>query len=135
MEVVLAEIAATIDQLRGADDPRCAAIADALVNALALQTESTHAVLAALGEDAGAALGASYDYMMQTGYLFGGWQLARAALVAQRRIDEGSDRDFYPRKLATAAYYAEQILPRCAGHSLAVTRAGGELLSYPVDWI
>jgi hypothetical protein len=32
--------------------------------------------------------------MMQTGYLFGGWQLARAAEVAQQRLADGADDPF-----------------------------------------
>ena len=33
------------------------------------------ASLATLADDRFAAMGGSFDYMMQTGYLFGGWQL------------------------------------------------------------
>ncbi len=73
--------------------------------------------------------------MMQTGYLFGGWQLARSALVAQRRITEGSDNPFYQNKIATTVFYAEQILPRCSGHAGAVASAASSLHSYPVDWL
>ena len=135
MEAVQAEIRATIAELKSAGSDTLTGIAHALEEALVGHVASTGYILAALGSDQREALGASFDYMMQTGYLFGGWQLARGALVAQRRIEAGSDRDFYPRKVATAGYYAEQVLPRCAGHALAVTRAGGELLSYPVDWI
>ena len=59
-------------------------------------------MLQAMAEDASIALGASFDYMMQTGYLFGGWQLARSALVALARLREGSDNPFYEQKIATA---------------------------------
>jgi alkylation response protein AidB-like acyl-CoA dehydrogenase len=135
MEAVLTDISATIEQLRGADDPRLAVIADALGEGLALQQRSTQQVLAALGDDANAALGASYDYMMQTGYLFGGWHLARSALVALDKLRAGSDNPFYETKIATTRFYAEQILPRCAGHAGAVAKAGGSLLDYPLEWL
>lgn len=133
MEAVQGEIRATLAALKGATALQ--AIGFALEAALAEHVESTERILGVMQGDKREALGASFDYMMQTGYLFGGWQLARGALVAQAHVDAGSDREFYARKVATATYYAEQVLPRCAGHALAISRAGGELLSYPVDWI
>ena len=81
------------------------------------------------------ALGVSFDYMMQTGYLLGGWHLARSALVAHRRITNGADGQFYAQKIATAIFYAEQILPRCAGHAGTIANAEGALQTYPVDWL
>ena len=135
MEAVQQDISATVAELRANGSAELAGIAARLDGALAGHVESSQRVLAALVDDRRAALGASFDYLMQTGYLFGGWQLARGALVAQARIDEGSDRDFYPRKIATAAYYSEQLLARCEGHACAVQQAGATLLSYPVDWI
>jgi hypothetical protein len=47
----------------------------------------------------------------------------------------GHDNDFYRRKIATARFYAEQILPRCAAHGGAIANAAGAMHSYPVDWL
>ena len=135
MEAMQEEITTVIAALRSGDSTSLGTIAAALEASLAEHVMSTGRILEAMGTNKNEALGASFDYMMQTGYLFGGWQLARSALIAHRQTEAGSQRDFYPRKIATATYYAEQILPRCAGHALAISRAGGELLSYPVDWI
>ena len=135
MEAMQEEITTVIAALRSEDSTSLGTIAAALEASLAEHVMSTGRILEAMGTNKNEALGASFDYMMQTGYLFGGWQLARSALIAHSQIEAGSQRDFYPRKIATATYYAEQILPRCAGHALAISRAGGELLSYPVDWI
>ena len=50
-------------------------------------------------------------YLNLCGFVTGGWLLARsAALAAARR--EGAERDFYEAKLATARFYAQQVLPR-----------------------
>jgi hypothetical protein len=135
MEMVLQELRGTIDQLAAADDPRMLAISQALGAALSDMELSTQQVLEALAGDNAAALGASFDYLMQTGYLFGGWQLGRSALTALRRLREGSDNPFYEQKLSTALFYAEQILPRCAAHAGAVANASGSLQAYPVDWV
>ena len=135
MEAVLQEIRTTLAELDAAGDARCSTISRALAVALADMEASTQTILQALKDDVSVALGGSFEYMMQTGYLFGGWQLARSAQLALKRVQEGSDNDFYARKIATAVFYAEQILPRCAGHAGAVAAAAGSLQSYPLDWI
>ena len=52
--------------------------------------------------------------MMQTGYLFGGWQLARGALVAANLSASGERVVFCDRKVNTAQFYMERLLPRRA---------------------
>jgi alkylation response protein AidB-like acyl-CoA dehydrogenase len=114
---------------------RLAIIGQRLLDAAALQTASTEAVLQMAASTPEAAQGAAFDYMMQTGFLFGGWQLARGAAVAAQKIAAGSDNEFYARKVATAAFYAESILPRCEAYAGAVAAAGGALTDYPVGWL
>ena len=135
METLLREVRDTVARLQGAGDDRLAAVAEALTAALAQQERSTQYILSALPGSADAAMGASFDYMMQTGYLFGGWHLGRSALVALEKLRAGSDNPFYDAKIATVLYYSEQVLPRCAGHAGAVEGAGGSLQSYPLEWI
>ena len=135
MEAVLAEVRATVQELAAADEPRLAQIGDALGQALAEQEASTATVLGQIKDSPAAALGASFDYMMQTGYVFGGWHLARSALVACKRLAEGSDNPFYRSKIDTALFYGEQILPRARGHAGAVTTAAGILQSYASEAI
>jgi hypothetical protein len=135
MEAVLQEVRTTLAEMEAADDPRINSIGQALAVSLADMEASTAYLLDALKDDVTVALGASFEYMMQTGYLFGGWQLARSAQVALKRLQEGSDNTFYQQKIATAVFYSEQILPRCAGHGAAVLSACGSLQSYPLDWI
>ena len=46
------------------------------------------------------------------GTVAGGWMLARSAIIAKKRLDEGGDNaKFYRGKLATCRFYAENILP------------------------
>jgi hypothetical protein len=61
--------------------------------------------------------------MMLTGYVCGGWQMARAALVARARLTGGEAGDFYRAKIATARFYAEQILPK-ANALLTAVKSG-----------
>ncbi|MFT4768809.1 MAG: alkylation response protein AidB-like acyl-CoA dehydrogenase, partial [Glaciecola sp.] len=112
-----------------------AIIGRCLLNAVALQSASTEVVLQMLSENPEAAGAAAFDYMMQTGFLFGAWQLARGAQVAQAALQAGNDNEFYARKVATATFFAQSVLPRCEGYAGTVANAGGALQDYPVGWL
>ncbi len=135
MRDALEQVAATVAALKGHEAGDLQQIGAGLGRALAGTEEATTQVLEALQADPEVALGASFDYLMQCGYLFGGWHLARSALLATERLAAGEDNDFYRSKIATARFYAEQILPRCTAHGGAIATASGALNSYPVDWL
>ena len=52
-------------------------------------------------------------YLKLFGTVAGGWLMARAAVIAQAKLEEPqSDRDFLSAKIATARFYAEHVLPQ-----------------------
>jgi 3-(methylthio)propanoyl-CoA dehydrogenase len=61
--------------------------------------------------------------MMLTGFVCGGWQMARAALAADAALASGEDADFHRAKIVTATFYAERILPK-ATSLLTLVRKG-----------
>ncbi len=132
MESVHDAIAATQKELA---DAGLDVLAAALAEALADHVQSTQNLLALHGDSPESAQGLAFDYMMQTGYLFGGWQLFRGALVAAARMNDGVDNPFYARKVATARYYAQFILPRCRAAAGAIAGAADALVSYREDWL
>ncbi|MBL8201289.1 MAG: acyl-CoA dehydrogenase [Chromatiales bacterium] len=79
---------------------------------------------------------ASYHMLMLLGTVTGGWQLARAALIARERIAAGAtgpDRDFYQAKIVTATFYAEQFLPLATAHLRALQAGPDSLLAMTDD--
>ena len=52
----------------------------------------------------------SVPYLMLTGTLVAGWQMARALLVAETRLAEGVDVAFMQAKITTARFYGDHIL-------------------------
>ncbi len=60
---------------------------------------------------------------MLTGYVCGGWQMGRAALVASSKSQAGEDPDFHRTKLATVRFYADKVLPK-ANALLETIRSG-----------
>ena len=62
----------------------------------------------------------SVPYLMLTGYVLGGWHLARAALVCAEAKGNDIDERFAQDKFATAVFYAGAILPRVQALSSAM---------------
>jgi alkylation response protein AidB-like acyl-CoA dehydrogenase len=68
----------------------------------------------------------SLNMLMLMGTVCGGWQMARAALKAHRKLESGAeDRDFYETKIITARFYADHLLPRTSLY-LQIMETGGE---------
>ena len=63
----------------------------------------------------------SYNYMMLFGNSLSYWLLVRLAIMAQQRIAGGSRDSFYQRKLATASFFASQILTRNQAYLATIT--------------
>ncbi|HQC72212.1 MAG TPA: acyl-CoA dehydrogenase C-terminal domain-containing protein [Candidatus Competibacteraceae bacterium] len=122
MRALIADITATAEDLGQAVGDDMTAIRDGLrdgVQALAMATDWMLSC-----SDPRATMAVSVDYMMLTGYVCGGWQMARAARVAQTRLASGQDPLFHEAKLLTARFYAEHILPK-AGALLRSIQNGG----------
>jgi alkylation response protein AidB-like acyl-CoA dehydrogenase len=88
----------------------------------------TRWVVSAMEKDPNAALAGATPYLRMFGIVSGGYLLARQALAAAAALGAKSgDAQFLAAKIATAKFYAEQILPQAAGLEGPVT-AGAELL-------
>jgi 3-(methylthio)propanoyl-CoA dehydrogenase len=115
MGALIAQMREVLPELERSDDARLAAIGAGVSAGIRALEEATGRVLGFFAEaSADEALGGSADYLMLTGYVCGGWQMARAALVAVQKLAAGEDPDFYQTKLATARFYAEKILPKAS---------------------
>ncbi len=57
----------------------------------------------------------SVPYLMLTGNVMAGWQMARAMLVAQEQIAAGTDVAFMQAKIITARFYADHLLVKAPG--------------------
>jgi alkylation response protein AidB-like acyl-CoA dehydrogenase len=68
-------------------------------------------------------------YLMFWGYVAGGWQMARAALIASEKTSD----PFYAAKLVTARYYADHVLPRALAYKHEITAGGAATLALSED--
>ncbi|MFL9915284.1 acyl-CoA dehydrogenase [Paraburkholderia fungorum] len=75
--------------------------------------------------DPNAVFAGSVPYLKLAGIVLGGWQMARALLVAAEKRDEHPS--FYGAKIATAQFYAEHVLPLASALEASIVSAkGGE---------
>jgi alkylation response protein AidB-like acyl-CoA dehydrogenase len=73
-------------------------------------------------------------YLKLAGIVLGGWQMARAALVSQDKLDAGAgDAKFYSAKIVTARFYADHILTQAAGMRTAIIDGSTGVLGLSED--
>ena len=78
----------------------------------------------------------SVPFLKLSGIVAGGWQMARAALLAQERLDAGKSADensFYEAKIVTARFFADHLLAQVPGLRHAVIRGAAGTLGLEND--
>ncbi|UHL65168.1 acyl-CoA dehydrogenase [Paralcaligenes sp. KSB-10] len=118
------EMRATVAELEaaraGADRPGLDLIARRLGLAVDAYERAVDYVLANAKESLRAVFLGSVPYLMLSGTVLAGWQMARAALASCRHIESGSTDRYYAQKFATSVFYAAHILPRAEALSTAL---------------
>jgi len=118
--------------LAGHKAPDLAAIQAALAPAVEALAAATDYVVATASRDPNAVAAGSVPFLKLWGTVAGGWQMARAALIAQDRLAAGhADQDFYRAKQTTARFYAEHVLTAAAGLSREVVAGAASVLALP----
>jgi hypothetical protein len=135
MEAIQDEIRGVADALIGSSDDRLSAMGTALADALSAHVMSSQTLLDMCKSDKNAAMSASFDYMMQTGYLFGGWHLAASSLVAIDLLARNEKALFCQRKIATTEFYLHRLMPRASAHADAILSPLGTLDGYASNWL
>jgi alkylation response protein AidB-like acyl-CoA dehydrogenase len=87
-------------------------------------SDSIDFILATAGKDPNAAFAGAVPFLKLMGIVAGGWQLARAALIAESKINKKEgDQNFYAAKIATARFFGDHVLSQAPG--LAATVVSG----------
>ena len=77
---------------------------------------------------------ASVNLLMLAGTVIGGWQMARAALAARKRLaDDDPDPAFLQAKIMTAKFYAAHILPRASAYRQAAVSGSDVIMAMPEE--
>jgi alkylation response protein AidB-like acyl-CoA dehydrogenase len=112
---IVAAMRKTLEQLAAQPDSQLAAIRVRLDAAVQAYEDVIGFVAEHFKSDMKAVFAGSVPYLMLAGTVHGGWQMARAALAAQARIQAGQGEDFHAAKVVTARFYADHVLTQAAG--------------------
>jgi hypothetical protein len=105
---VMRAVEAELSKAAGED---MAATREAFSAALAAAEDCVSWMVITYGNDIKAAHAGAVPFLKLMGIVCGGWQMARAALVAKQRLSEGKgDKSFYEAKIKTARFYADHVL-------------------------
>jgi butyryl-CoA dehydrogenase len=112
----------------GADDLR--AIGRRLDTAASALEQVVAYVVGNLKTDIKGVFAGSVPYLKLAGIVLGGWQMGRAALAAQRKLQDGAgDRDFYSAKIVTARFFADHFLNQADGYRLEIVEGGAAVMA------
>jgi hypothetical protein len=93
--------------------PEAEQVRDAALDGLARLRQATEALLAVLATAPDRAMAVSVPFLKLCGITMGAWLMARGADVAAHKLSGGTaDREFLTAKVATARFYAAQVLPQ-----------------------
>jgi alkylation response protein AidB-like acyl-CoA dehydrogenase len=121
---VIAEMREVGARLEAERSDGLTAVAARLRDGVAALEQAVQFVVATYGADVRRVAVGAVPFLELFGTVAGGWQLARAALVAHRHLAEGrGDAGFLRAKLATARFYADHVLVRAG--ALARTVVSG----------
>ena len=92
------------------------AIRESLGEGITAVAECADWMAAAYTADIKAAHAGAVPFLKLTGLVCGGWQMARAALAAKKRLSSGvADRAFCEAKIISARFYADHVLSQACG--------------------
>ncbi|HEX5806155.1 MAG TPA: acyl-CoA dehydrogenase C-terminal domain-containing protein [Macromonas sp.] len=120
-QVVFGEVHSTVKALAASGQPALQAMGQRLGLALKAWVDATEWLSANAKDGLSGVLTAAVPYLQVAVAVCGGWMMAKSALAAQRRLNEGTtDEAFCHAKIASARFYADQILPQALAHAETV---------------
>jgi alkylation response protein AidB-like acyl-CoA dehydrogenase len=90
-------------------------------------------IVATHASDVHATSAGAVPFLMLFGIVAGGWQMARAALIAQTKIDGGNSDPFYQAKVITARFFADHLLTQADGLADSVTEGAAGVMALAED--
>jgi alkylation response protein AidB-like acyl-CoA dehydrogenase len=133
-KALIAQIRDVERQLGEAQNADFTAIAQRLQEGSAALEQVVEYVVANIKTDVKAVFAGSVTYLKLAGIVLGGWQMARAALAARKRLDAGEgDAAFYRTKIGTARFFADHILSQAPGLCTSIVDGAAGVLALEVE--
>lgn len=133
-KALIARIRETEAALTTTNQPELLAIQKQLAAGSAALEDVVTYVVANFKQDIKGVFAGSVPYLKLAGIVLGGWQMARAALIAQQKLQSASgDTAFYQAKIATARFFADHILSAAQGLRSAIVDGSAGVLALHED--
>ena len=131
---IVARVQGTVSDMASSDSADLRAIRMRLQEgAQALDDVITYVASNAKSDVKGVFAG-SVLYLKMAGIVFGGWQMARAALIAEQKLAAGSgDAGFYRAKIGTARFFADHFLAQASGYRAAIVEGSAGVMALTED--
>ena len=127
---IIAQVRATEAQLEAVQGADFNAIRRRLSEGRAALETVVDYVAGHAKSDIKAVYAGSVPYLKLAGIVLGGWQMARAALAARRKLDaDAGDAQFYEAKIASARFFADHMLSQSAGLCIAIVEGSAGVLA------
>lgn len=126
---LIVDLRATVAEARL--DATLADVADGLEQGIAALEAANAWILANGRERLGEVLAGAVPFLHLFGCVCGGWQMARTALAARRKLAAGGGDDAYLSSLVELSrFYLATLGPHAAAHAQTVRQAGGALARF-----
>ena len=129
-KALIAQIRKTEAELAGHASGDLAAIRNQLAAGSRAFEEAVAFVVATYKSDVRSVFAGSVPYLKLAGIVLTGWQMARAALIAEQMLKHGEgDAQFLKAKIGTARFYADHILGQAAGLRTSIVEGASGVLA------
>ncbi len=91
-------------------------------------------ILAHAGKDPNTAFAGAVPFLKLMGITAGGWQMARAALLCEKKLlNKDGDQGFCAAKITTARFYADHVLSQASGLAATVESGAAAVMALTDD--
>ena len=134
-KALAAQIAQTVAELQASGSTAAKAMARELDRARQAFLDAAAFIAAQTRGNPNAAFAGSVPYLMLTGNLMAGWQMARGLLAAEKALGEDNEfgETFLQTKVTTARFYAEHILVKTGALRDAIVEGADSVNALSVD--
>jgi alkylation response protein AidB-like acyl-CoA dehydrogenase len=129
LKTVIVQMRATQAELAASNNADCQTIAVAFKEGIDAVTTAGDYIVAQYGTNVREVAAGAVPFLELMGIVAGGWQMARAALVAQAKLGAGETAPFYAAKLKTARFYADHVLVEAPGLARQIVAGGASVLA------
>jgi alkylation response protein AidB-like acyl-CoA dehydrogenase len=129
LKTVIVQMRATQAELAASSNADCQTITVAFKEGIDAVTAAGDYIVAQYGTNVREVAAGAVPFLQLMGIVAGGWQMARAALIAQAKLGAGETAPFYAAKLKTARFYADHVLVEAPGLARQIVAGGASVLA------